>query len=228
MAIVAVAVAALVRAALTPVWGEFDRPYILFFPAVVFAAWYGRLGAAVVAIILGTLVANYLFLEPNLGFQKESVKQWTLLTAFVSVSFAIALLIERMHRATTRAVHEASERRRSEAALRDSEQELRTARDEAIEANAAKLGAAARIQLRAMSAARLPRENPFDLIFADPPYAEGSGSAVAHAVAEAGWLAPGGWLAIETAKGDDVAAPPTMSIEATRDVGRARLTLLRG
>ena len=98
----------------------------------------------------------------------------------------------------------------------------------AIEANAAKLGAAARIQLRAMSAARLPRENPFDLIFADPPYAEGSGSAVAHAVAEAGWLAPGGWLAIETAKGDDVAAPPTMSIEATRDVGRARLTLLRG
>ena len=138
VAIVAVAVAALVRAALTPVWGEFDRPYILFFPAVVFAAWYGRLGAAVVAIILGTLVANYLFLEPNLGFQKESVKQWTLLTAFVSVSFAIALLIERMHRATTRAVHEASERRRSEAALRDSEQELRTARDEAIEANAAK------------------------------------------------------------------------------------------
>ena len=98
----------------------------------------------------------------------------------------------------------------------------------AIEANAAKLGAAARIQLRAMSAARLPRETPFDLIFADPPYAEGSGSAVAHAVAEAGWLAPGGWLAIETAKGDDVAAPPTMSIEATRDVGRARLTLLRG
>ena len=98
----------------------------------------------------------------------------------------------------------------------------------AIEANAAKLGAAARIQLRAMSAARLPRENPFDLIFADPPYAEGSGSAVAHAVAEAGWLAPGGWLAIETAKSDDVAPPPTMSIEATRDVGRARLTLLRG
>ena len=98
----------------------------------------------------------------------------------------------------------------------------------AIDANAARLGATARIQLRAMSAARLPRENPFDLIFADPPYAEGSGSAVAHAVAEAGWLAPGGWLAIETAKGDDVAAPPTMSIEATRDVGRARLTLLRG
>ncbi|HTO02140.1 MAG TPA: HAMP domain-containing sensor histidine kinase [Opitutus sp.] len=138
MAVVAVAVAALLREALTPVWGEFDRPFILFFPAVVFAAWYGRLGAAVVAIILGTLVANYLFLEPGLSFQRESLKQWTLLIAFVAVSFAIALLIERMHRATTQAVREASERRRSEIALRDSERELRAARDEALAANAAK------------------------------------------------------------------------------------------
>ncbi len=97
----------------------------------------------------------------------------------------------------------------------------------AIEANAAKLGATGRIQVRAMSAARLPRESPFDLILADPPYAAGAGSAVARAVADAGWLAPGGWLSIETAA-DDVAAPPSLSIEAKRTVGRARLTLLRG
>ena len=97
----------------------------------------------------------------------------------------------------------------------------------AIEANAAKLGATASIELRAMSAARLPREAPFDLVMADPPYAAGSGTAVAKTVAEANWLAPGGWLAIETAKGDDVAAPATLTVEATRNVGRARLTLLR-
>ena len=97
----------------------------------------------------------------------------------------------------------------------------------AIEANAAKLGAKASIDLRAMSAARLPREAPFDLVFADPPYAAGSGSAVARTVAEAGWLNPGGWLAIETAKGDPVAAPDTLTVEATRAVGRAHLTLLR-
>ena len=120
VAVLAVTVAALVRMALTPVWGEFDRPFILFFPAVVFAAWYGRLGAAVVAIILGTLVANYLFLEPDLSFQRESLKQWTLVIAFVSVSLAISLLIERMHLATRHAVHDASERSRSETALRDS------------------------------------------------------------------------------------------------------------
>ena len=98
---------------------------------------------------------------------------------------------------------------------------------DAIKANAAKLGATASIELRAMSAARLPRQLPFDLIFADPPYAKGSGTSVAKAVAEAEWLNPGGWLAIETAKGDAVEAPPTLTIEATRDVGRARLTLLR-
>ena len=50
---------------------------------------------------------------------------------------------------------------------------------------------------------------------------------VAKAVAEAEWLAPGGWLAIETAQGRRVEAPGRLSIEATRDVGRARLTLLR-
>lgn len=98
----------------------------------------------------------------------------------------------------------------------------------AIEKNAAALKAQDRIAVRAMSAARLPRDAPFDLIFADPPYAAGSGTTVAAAIADADWLAPGGWLAIETAKGDDINAPPSLTVEATRNVGRARLTLLRG
>jgi 16S rRNA (guanine966-N2)-methyltransferase len=97
----------------------------------------------------------------------------------------------------------------------------------AFETNAASLGAAAQIAVRAMSAKRLPRETGFDLVFADPPYEQDSGSAVARAVAEAQWLNPGGWLAIETPRGAIVEAPKTMSVEATRDVGRARITLLR-
>ena len=98
---------------------------------------------------------------------------------------------------------------------------------DAIAANAAKLGATMSVELRAMSAARLPRQAPFDLVLADPPYEKGLGTAVAKAVTEAEWLNPGGWLAIETAKGEPIDAPPGLSIEATRDVGRARLTLLR-
>ena len=96
----------------------------------------------------------------------------------------------------------------------------------AIEANFAKLGARDRATIRAMSAATLPRETPFDLVLADPPYGEGSGDKVVAAVARAGWLAPGGWLAIETGRGASIAPGPFV-IDAERDVGRARITLLR-
>jgi 16S rRNA (guanine966-N2)-methyltransferase len=96
----------------------------------------------------------------------------------------------------------------------------------AIRANVESLGAAARAEARPLSAATLAQSQPFDLIFADPPYASGSGSAVVQAVAEAGWLAPGGWLAVETAKNEPV-DPGPWEIDAERQVGRARLTLIR-
>lgn len=95
-----------------------------------------------------------------------------------------------------------------------------------IKRNAAKLRAADRIHLFSGSALALPESKPFDLIFADPPYSDGAGRKVVQAVANAEWLASGGWLSIETAKGDAVDAP-NLAIEAERDVGRARLTLLR-
>ena len=97
----------------------------------------------------------------------------------------------------------------------------------AIEANLAALDAGNRASIRAMSAAALPTAEPFDLIFADPPYLPGSGTDAAAAVAKARWLAPGGWMAVETHRGDRVTAPEGWTIDAERDVGRARLTLLR-
>ena len=94
-----------------------------------------------------------------------------------------------------------------------------------IQRNAAALGAT--IRLLSHSALRLPQAAvPFDLILADPPYAPGSGSAVVAAVQQAGWLAPGGWLAVETERGDRV-EPASFELDSERDVGRARLTLLR-
>jgi len=82
------------------------------------------------------------------------------------------------------------------------------------------------IQLLTGSALALPRSEPFDLIFADPPYAAGSGTAVVDAVTKAAWLAPGGWMSVETGRDDEV-DPRELEIENTRIVGRARLTLLR-
>jgi 16S rRNA (guanine966-N2)-methyltransferase len=93
-----------------------------------------------------------------------------------------------------------------------------------IRRNAAKLDAEVRVL--AGSALALPRSEPFDLIFADPPYAQDSGSAVARAVLDAGWLAPGGWMSIETSRGDQV-DPHGLLVDTAKDVGRERLTLLR-
>jgi 16S rRNA (guanine966-N2)-methyltransferase len=96
----------------------------------------------------------------------------------------------------------------------------------AIKTNAAKLGIADRIHILGGSALALPRSEPFDLVFADPPYAPGSGSAVVKAVAEAGWLAAGGWMSVETARGETI-DPLDYVVDVERVFGRARLTLLR-
>ena len=97
----------------------------------------------------------------------------------------------------------------------------------AIEVNSKALGATNRVAVRAMSASVLPASQPFDLVLADPPYEPGSGTSVANAVAKAGWLAPGGWMIVETHRGDVVTPPEGWEVDAERDVGRARLTILR-
>ena len=94
----------------------------------------------------------------------------------------------------------------------------------AIRRNASKLGVEPRIL--SGSALALPRSDPFDLIFADPPYGPGSGTAVVRSVTSAAWLSSGGWLSVETSRDDEV-EPSELEVDAVRDVGRARLRLLR-
>ena len=72
----------------------------------------------------------------------------------------------------------------------------------AIRRNADKLGAA--VHILGGSALACRASEPFDLIFADPPYAAGSGSAAVEAVVAADWLAPGGWMSVETSRSDAV------------------------
>ena len=95
-----------------------------------------------------------------------------------------------------------------------------------IRRNVERLGAGERARILGGSALALPASEPFDLILADPPYAEGSGSAVVEAVERAGWLARGGWMSVETSRDDEV-APAGFELDTSRIVGRARLTLLR-
>lgn len=94
----------------------------------------------------------------------------------------------------------------------------------AIRRNGEKLNAP--VQVLNSSALSLPKSDPFDLVLADPPYGPRSGSAVVEAVTRAGWLAGGGWMSVETARGEAV-EPGSFILEAVRDVGRSRITLLR-
>lgn len=100
----------------------------------------------------------------------------------------------------------------------------------ALRTNVERLGASEAAVVRIADAAALPPLapplEPFDLVFADPPYKRGSGSRVVAAVTAAGWLAAGGWLAVETARGEEV-QPGELALDKARDIGRARITLLR-
>ncbi|MGI8704781.1 MAG: 16S rRNA (guanine(966)-N(2))-methyltransferase RsmD [Sphingomicrobium sp.] len=96
----------------------------------------------------------------------------------------------------------------------------------AIRENVEALGAVERSRIWARPAENLPPEQPFDLILADPPYAPGSGSAALRQIAVAGWAAPGAWISIESKRGDSI-DPRGCTIDTERDVGRARITLLR-
>ena len=90
---------------------------------------------------------------------------------------------------------------------------------EAIRANLAALGASGEVLPRGAEHAALP---PVDLAFLDPPY----GSGLAPAVLAKLPLAPGGWVSVETDRGEAVAAEGYEE-EAVRTYGKARITLLR-
>jgi 16S rRNA (guanine966-N2)-methyltransferase len=96
----------------------------------------------------------------------------------------------------------------------------------AIRANIDALGIGGRTQILSRSTETLPSQQPFDLVFADPPYAAGTGSSALHQILASGWAGPGTWIAIETERGDGV-DPQGCTLDSERNVGPARVTLLR-
>ena len=100
----------------------------------------------------------------------------------------------------------------------------RTALD-AIRANGDKLGL--RPDIRQSSVLSLgPAAKPLDLIFMDPPYNSGAGMVALDKLSRLGWTGPATWTSIETDRREDVEVKG-FTTQATRDVGKARLTLLR-
>ncbi|WP_022683923.1 16S rRNA (guanine(966)-N(2))-methyltransferase RsmD [Sphingobium bisphenolivorans] len=96
---------------------------------------------------------------------------------------------------------------------------------DAIRANGDRLGL--RPDIRQSSVLSLgPASKPLDLIFMDPPYQTGAGAVALDKLSRLGWTTSATWISIETDRREDVEVKG-FTVDATRDVGKARLTLLR-
>jgi 16S rRNA (guanine966-N2)-methyltransferase len=97
----------------------------------------------------------------------------------------------------------------------------------ALRANIAALRAQPKCDVRAVSALRVgPAKSPLDLLLMDPPYESGAGAVALDKLHRLGWLAPSSWISLETARGETVSVKG-FTLDVARDVGRARLHLLR-
>jgi 16S rRNA (guanine966-N2)-methyltransferase len=98
---------------------------------------------------------------------------------------------------------------------------------DALDKNIAKLEAGSQCDIRRSSVLSLGRPiKPYDLILMDPPYASGAGSVALDKLGRLGWFAPSAWISIETSGREDITIDG-YTIDTVRDVGKARLTLLR-
>lgn len=101
-AIVAVIVAALLRAILSPILGQ-GVPFILFYPAVAVAAWLGGFWPGILSTVLGGLTAWYIFMPPSFSWIILDSSAAGQLIVFSLSSLFICLLAETMHQASRRA-----------------------------------------------------------------------------------------------------------------------------
>ena len=97
----------------------------------------------------------------------------------------------------------------------------------ALRKNIANMRAYAQCEVRAASVMGLgPAPAPLDLVLMDPPYKTGAGAVALDKLNRLDWIAPATWISIETSRNEDIAVKG-FDTETVRDVGKARLTLLR-
>jgi 16S rRNA (guanine966-N2)-methyltransferase len=98
---------------------------------------------------------------------------------------------------------------------------------EVLRRNVDRLGAADRAVLRAQSVEHAaPPNRPCDLILIDAPYGSEVLEIALARLVDPAWLAPGGWVSVETAAGNE-AVPDGLACEVDRRFGKARVRLLR-
>lgn len=98
----------------------------------------------------------------------------------------------------------------------------------ALRTNVANLRAQDQCDVRTGSVLALGpmRGEPLDLVLLDPPYATGAGLVAIDKLTRLGWISPSAWVSLETGRGEEVRVKG-YTLDASRDVGKARLHLLR-
>ncbi|MET1754606.1 16S rRNA (guanine(966)-N(2))-methyltransferase RsmD [Novosphingobium sp. RD2P27] len=98
----------------------------------------------------------------------------------------------------------------------------------ALRRNIANLHAQDRCDVRASSVMSLgtARSEPLDLVLLDPPYDSGAGAVAVDKLTRLGWISPSAWVSLETSRAENVNVKG-YTVDAVRDVGKARLHLMR-
>jgi PAS domain S-box-containing protein len=113
-AVLVVILASLLREFLNPVLGE-GVPFILFYPTVVLAAWFGGLGPGLLTTVLSVFISWYVFMRPAYSFTLSDATGLAQLLIFLLASTMISFLAESLHRMTRKAQEgERREREQSE------------------------------------------------------------------------------------------------------------------
>ena len=97
VAVICVVIAAALRWLLNPLFGNTD-PWIFFYPAVVAAAWYGRVGTGLLAAALSIAISVLLWLKHPIS-SAGAIESATSVAVFAGATTFITLLIELRHRA---------------------------------------------------------------------------------------------------------------------------------
>src|SRR4051794_36265112 len=87
--------AVLLRGALTPLWGA-RFVFTFSFPAVVIAAWYGRLPAGLICTAILTFAAAYYYVEPAGQLHVGGADDLLALTLFAVFGVLVSSIIDRL------------------------------------------------------------------------------------------------------------------------------------
>jgi hypothetical protein len=119
-AVAAAALALALQMLLIPSFGVSPNssPFMVFFAAVIVAAWFGGLGPGLLATALSTLLSWFFFLSPQYSLEIGSFGQGLRVIVFALEGAVISLLVGAMHSARQEAEANALELRRSEQEIR--------------------------------------------------------------------------------------------------------------